>query len=76
MCHAGRGLGKLLQVTLLVLLTEGQVAQITGTDLTIAVKAIRDFTSEGCLGGPADCQDYVNWRSRTGENGWPLFSAR
>jgi len=59
MCHAGRGLGKFLQVTLLVLLTEGQVAQITGTDLTITVRAVRDFTAEGCLGGPMGCQDYV-----------------
>jgi hypothetical protein len=42
-----------------MLLTEGEVTKIAGTDLTIAVKAVKDFSSEGCLGGPVGCKNYV-----------------
>jgi len=59
MCNTRRGLGKFLEIILLVLLTEGQVTGIKGTDLTIIVRPAKDFTSEGCLGGPVGCEDYV-----------------
>jgi hypothetical protein len=48
-----------LPVLLLVLLGEGQTVQVTGTDLTITVRSVRDFTSEGCLRGPIGCPDNV-----------------
>ncbi len=59
MCNTRRGLGKFLEIILLVLLTEGQITGIKGTDLTIIVRSAKDFTSEGCLGGPVGCEDYV-----------------
>jgi hypothetical protein len=40
-------------------LQEGQTAAITGTNIAVKVLEIRDFTSEGCLGGPAGCPDHV-----------------
>lgn len=40
-------------------LKEGQISKIPGTDLTIDVRRVRDFTSEGCLGGPVGCPDQV-----------------
>ena len=40
-------------------LTEGELAHIAGTDFTIAVRTVRDFTAEGCLGGPVGCPDHV-----------------
>jgi hypothetical protein len=50
---------KSVPVILLVLLTEGQTAHVTGTDLTITVRSVEDFTSEGCLRGPIGCVDSV-----------------
>jgi hypothetical protein len=41
------------------LLAEGQTVQVAGTDLTIAVASVGDFTSQGCLGGPVGCLDTV-----------------
>jgi hypothetical protein len=52
-------LNQSLPVLLLALLAEGQTVQVAGTDLTIAVGSIRDFTSQGCLGGPIGCLDTV-----------------
>ena len=54
-----RFLNRSFPVLLLVLLTEGQTVQVTGTDLTITVRSVRDFTSEGCLRGPIGCLDNV-----------------
>jgi hypothetical protein len=48
-----------LPVLLLLLLEEGQTAQVPGTDLTITVRSVRDSTSQGCLGGPIGCPDNV-----------------
>jgi len=48
-----------LPVLLLALLAEGQTVQVAGTDLTIAVGSVRDFTSQGCLGGLIGCLDTV-----------------
>ncbi len=45
--------------TLKLKLREGQIARVPGTDLNIEVKKVRDFTSEGCLGGPVGCPDQV-----------------
>jgi len=44
---------------LAVTLTEEQTVDVHGTDLTIAVRRVRDFTSQGCLGGPVGCPDHV-----------------
>jgi hypothetical protein len=44
---------------LTVTLTEGQTVDIRGTDLTITVRRVRDFTSQGCLGGLVGCEDHV-----------------
>ena len=52
-------LNQSLPVLLLALLAEGQTVQVAGTDLTIAVGSVRDFTSQGCLGGPIGCLDTV-----------------
>jgi len=38
---------------------EGQRVDVPGTELTVAVKAVKDFTSEGCLGGPVGCRDHA-----------------
>jgi hypothetical protein len=46
-------------VLLLMLLVEGQTAQLPGTDLTIIVRSVKDLTSQGCLGGPIGCRDTV-----------------
>jgi hypothetical protein len=40
-----------------MLLVEGQTVQVTGTDLTITVRSVKDLTSQGCLGGPIGCAD-------------------
>jgi hypothetical protein len=48
-----------LPVLLLVLLAEGQTVQVPGTDLTISATSVRDFTSQGCQGGPIGCLDTV-----------------
>jgi len=61
-----RCLKQLFQVLLLVLLTEGQTVQVTGTDLTITVRSVRDVTVEGCLGGPVGCQDQVHLEVKQG----------
>ena len=39
--------------------TEGQQVVVPGTELTVAVKVVKDFTSEGCVGGPVGCRDRV-----------------
>ena len=44
---------------LAVTLIEEQKVDVHGTDLTIAVRRVRDFTSQGCLGGPVGCPDHV-----------------
>ena len=54
-----RSLIQSLPVLLLVLLAEGQTVQVPGTDLTITVRSVRDFTSEGCLRGPIGCPNNV-----------------
>jgi hypothetical protein len=54
-----RRLKQWFPVLMLVLLAEGQTVQVTGTDLTITVRSVSDFTSEGCLGGPVGCLDNV-----------------
>ena len=46
-------------IFLLMLLVEGQTAQVPGTDLTLTVGPVRDLTSQGCLGGPIGCLDTV-----------------
>jgi hypothetical protein len=40
-------------------LKEGQIAKVPEMDLTIEVREVRDFTSQGCLGGPVGCPDHV-----------------
>jgi hypothetical protein len=40
-------------------LKEGETAAVSGTDLTVDVKRVIDFTSQGCLGGPIGCPDQV-----------------
>ena len=52
-------LNRSLPVLLLALLAEGQTVQVAGTDLTITVGSVGDFTSRGCLGGPIGCLDTV-----------------
>ena len=52
-------LNQSLLVLFLALLAEGHTVQVAGTDLTIAVGSVRDFTSQGCLGGPIGCLDTV-----------------
>jgi hypothetical protein len=50
-------------------LTEGQTVDVPGTDLTIAVRRVKDFTSQGCLGGPVGCPDHVELEvTRGGES--------
>ena len=44
---------------LAVTLTEGQTVDVSGTDLTIVLRQVRDFTLQGCLGGPVGCPDHV-----------------
>jgi|SRR5919108_1531352 hypothetical protein len=58
---------QLFQVLLLVLVMEGQKVQVTGTDLTITVRSVKDFTSEGCLGGPVGCRDHVQLEVTNGK---------
>lgn len=48
-------------------LKEGQIAKISGTDLTIEVKKVTDFTSEGCLGGAVGCSDHVQLQVTLGK---------
>lgn len=48
--------------------TEGQQVDVPGTELTVAVKAVRDFTSEGCLGGPVGCRDHAEVEVTRGGN--------
>ena len=52
-------LNQSLPVLLLALLAEGQTVQVAGTDLTITVGSVGDFTSKGCLGGLMGCLDTV-----------------
>lgn len=40
-------------------LKEEQITKVSGTDLSIEVKGVVDFTSKGCLGGPVGCPDHV-----------------
>ena len=44
---------------LVVTLTQGQTVDVPGTDLTIAVGQVTDFTSQGCLGGPLGCPHHA-----------------
>jgi hypothetical protein len=39
-----RCLKQLFEVPFVVLVTEGQMVQVAGTDLTITVRSVRDFT--------------------------------
>jgi hypothetical protein len=55
-----------------VTLTEGEKVQVPGTGLTIAVGTVRDFTSQGCLGGPAGCPDHAVLEVRWGEESQQL----
>jgi hypothetical protein len=55
-----------LPVLLLMLLAEGQTIQVTGTDLTITVRSVKDLTSQGCLGGPIGCADTVQFEITRG----------
>jgi len=48
-------------------LNEGQIATVSGTDLTIEVKKVVDFTSTGCLGGPVGCPDHVQLQVTLGK---------
>ncbi len=59
--------GQILAVIVLVLLTEGQIARIAGTDLTITVSTISESTSKGCLGGPLGCPDYAQFKVTRGQ---------
>jgi hypothetical protein len=61
-----RHLKQWFPVFMLVLLAEGQTVQLTGTDLTITVRSVRDFTSEGCLRGPIGCLDNVQLEITSG----------
>jgi hypothetical protein len=45
--------------TFALTLKEGQITKVPEMDLTIEVREVRDFTSEGCLGGPVGCPDHV-----------------
>jgi hypothetical protein len=45
--------------TFALTLKQGQIAKVPEMDLTIEVREVRDFTSEGCLGGPVGCPDHV-----------------
>lgn len=40
-------------------LKEEQITKVSGTDLTIEVKQVVDYTSTGCLGGPVGCPDHA-----------------
>jgi hypothetical protein len=57
---------------LAVTLTEEQTVDVPGTDLTIAVRRVRDFTSQGCLGGPVGCPDHVELEVMRGEESQPI----
>ncbi len=50
------GTGKAGQVVELKL-KEGQIFRLPDTEVVIQVKQVRDFTSNGCLGGPVGCPD-------------------
>ena len=49
-------------------LQEGQIARVSGTDLTVKVIQVRDLTSEGCLRGPIGCPDQVHLEVTQGAN--------
>ena len=53
-------------------LTQGELARITGTDLMIAVRTVRDFTAEGCIGGPVGCPDHVELEVTHGKASQPV----
>jgi hypothetical protein len=63
---------KVAAQVLVVTLTEGQTVDVPGTDLTIAVRRVTDFTSQGCLGGPVGCPDQVEMEVRRGEESQPI----
>jgi hypothetical protein len=52
---------------LAVTLTEEQKVDVHSTDLTIVVRRVTDFTSQGCLGGPVGCPDHVELDVMRGE---------
>jgi hypothetical protein len=54
-----RCLKRSFPILFLMLLAEGQTVHVPGTDLTITVRSVKDFTSEGCLRGPIGCLDNV-----------------
>jgi hypothetical protein len=68
-------LNQSLLVLLLALLAEGQTVQVAGTDLIIAVGSVRDFTSQGCLGGPIGCLDTVQLEVTRGNLSQPITLA-
>jgi hypothetical protein len=49
-------------------LREGQTTAVPGTDLTIRVVKVTDFTSHGCEGGPRGCPDHVDLNVSRGKN--------
>jgi hypothetical protein len=49
-------------------LREGQTARVPGTDLTIRVVKVTDFTARGCEGGPRGCPDQVDLNVSRGKN--------
>jgi hypothetical protein len=63
---------KAMAQVLVVTLTEGQTVDVPGTDLTIAVRRVTDFTSQGCLGGPVGCPDQVEMEVMRGEESQPI----
>jgi len=48
-------------------LTEGQTASVSGMDLVIDVRKVRDLTSEGCVGGPVGCPDHASLEVSRGD---------
>lgn len=46
---------------------EGQITKISGTDLTIKVRGVVDYTSRGCLGGAVGCPDHVQLQVALGK---------
>jgi hypothetical protein len=58
---------KVTAQVLAVTLIEEQTVDVRGTDLTIAVRKVSDFTSQGCLGGAVGCRDHVELEVMRGE---------
>lgn len=48
-------------------LKEAQITKVSGTDLTVEVKKVVDYTSWGCLGGPVGCPDHVQMQVTLGK---------